>query len=232
MKATKVTILGQDFIGAKDGDVYLLAVPSVECLLGWRIDSLREKIASKSFKAFCGKTLATGKTRIVLYQKRYTSINVEDFIDIIRWEAKVNKSDVAIDYLSALATETLQRRIDAALGEEVLESEYERQTKELFQRLRDEARINFKPKFTDWLKADANGDSSVVNFPKEVNRLKKSGGMPITAKVADMSLDQMIRWASIGSRYDILRQAGIDHTDALMALQASTLKDVPVFEFN
>lgn len=62
MKTAVLSIVdGHTFDVAKDKDKRLVGIPEIEKLLGWRSDSGREKMRSKSLKAFAGKALTLVK---------------------------------------------------------------------------------------------------------------------------------------------------------------------------
>ncbi len=180
------------------------------------------KGVSLEVKALSGKGFKGVTETILLTPEQMTTV-VGSFAG--------NGNKVALSYLIATSTETLIRRADAVFGIKKKESDYEEETKKLYLRLRQQARVTFRPKFTDWLKSDHNGDSSEVNFPKEVRRLKAAGNIPIGRGVDEMSLDELMKWSEAESRYDAMRIAGLSHNEALLTMKASDLTQIPTFDF-
>ena len=100
MKATTVNLLNTEFLGAKDGDTYYLAVSNVEKALGLRSRSLREILESKKFKAMIegASSLYTyGEKSFTYKNRKYSAIPVRTFVQLISFEAKVHRSELAID---------------------------------------------------------------------------------------------------------------------------------------
>ena len=82
-------------------------------------------------------------------------------------------------------------------------------------------REQFHPQYTVWLKKDADGDSSAVNWGFKVNELKLAAGIPLTfideynpAEYA--TIDKLNR---AYSSYHSLRLAGISHEGAIGVLK-------------
>jgi hypothetical protein len=78
-------------------DLYL-TYPTAEIILNYRVNSLREKIASKSLKTFLGKALVLGKFTGTIVNKKTDGtpkvalISLEDFLAVATWEASVNQN--------------------------------------------------------------------------------------------------------------------------------------------
>ena len=81
--------------------------PTVETILNYRADSVREKLASKSFKSFVGAAKDIGKFSAVIVNKpagsmgtpKVNVLHFDDFLLLARWEAIVNKNEEIINLL-------------------------------------------------------------------------------------------------------------------------------------
>ena len=229
MKATTVNLLNTEFLGAKDGDTYYLAVSNVEKALGLRSRSLREILESKKFKAMIegASSLYTyGEKSFTYKNRKYSAIPVRTFVQLISFEAKVHRSELAIDFLSALANDSLERLIDAALGVLVNEDTRASRLNDLFLQLREESRVGFKPLFTNWLK----GKEDII-WPKEVARLKKAAGIAGSVSVNNMKLSELVKWANAHTAYNAYRHAGKTHEETLKLMYDITTQDVELFDF-
>lgn len=84
-----------------------LSFPAVEIILNYRSNSLREKIASKSLKAFLGRDLISGKISGNIVNKagagtpKVALILLKDFTAIATWEASVNQNIEVAKLLAA-----------------------------------------------------------------------------------------------------------------------------------
>ena len=78
--------------------------PVMERMLGWRADSAREKLASKSLKSFAGKSLTVGKKvkakDVSDRPNTFTAVPFDTFLTVVKWLA-TNKDDAAIALLVA-----------------------------------------------------------------------------------------------------------------------------------
>jgi hypothetical protein len=126
LKTAQIRIAGYSLLGAVDDKGnYYLAVRELEKSLEWHADSTRQKIASKSLKAFTAKEIAPVKKRVG--ESFVNMLLVSDVTQIIGWEAG-NGNAKAINLLVAVAQETFERRIDDAVGVVKTEVEYEVRT--------------------------------------------------------------------------------------------------------
>lgn len=81
--------------------------PTAETILNYRADSVREKLASKSFKSFVGAGRTVGKFSAVVVNKaelvgataKVNVLHFDDFLLLARWEAIVNKNEEIINLL-------------------------------------------------------------------------------------------------------------------------------------
>jgi hypothetical protein len=90
-------------VGLTQSGKLLIAQPTVELLMGWRENSGREKIVSKSLKTFAGKDFKVGKTTHSVSwvgQGKTVFYDYPDFLIIVRWQAGQGNIQ-AIDLLVA-----------------------------------------------------------------------------------------------------------------------------------
>jgi len=78
--------------------------PAMERMLGWRADSARQKLSSKSLKAFAGKDFTVGKKvkakDISGRSNTFNAVPFDTFLSVVKWLA-TNKDDAAIALLVA-----------------------------------------------------------------------------------------------------------------------------------
>lgn len=206
LQTASIQLAGLTLEGAFDGKDYFVCVPELEKALGWRAESTREKLASKSLKAFTDKTLAPGK------KKRKTGgfvgvLSVKDFSVLVGWQAQEGNK-AAVSLLIALAAEAIERRIDSALNITKTEEEYEQQTKAFFREL---SRKAFIPELTSWWQDDSRGFA--VNYGAEVNKFKANLGLP-QKSVNEFNMSEMQTWAKAITGYNMLRMEGYSHQRA------------------
>ena len=90
-------------VGLTQSGELLIAQPTVEILMGWRENSGREKIVSKSLQTFAGKDFKVGKTTHSVNwvgQGKTVFYDYADFLVIVRWQAGQGNTQ-AIDLLVA-----------------------------------------------------------------------------------------------------------------------------------
>ena len=94
-------------VNSADGKTLYLTTPTVETILNYRPNSLRQKLASKSLKSFLGKGYNIGKFSgsIVNKQQVGTSkvslISLKDFMRIAIWESVANQNFEIAQILAA-----------------------------------------------------------------------------------------------------------------------------------
>lgn len=127
-------------IALKDTKALYVTYPTAEIILNYRRDSLREKIASKSLKAFLSKDLIAGKILGDIVNKskgdgtsRVALILFDDFVSVMVWEAAVNQN-IAIaqvlatgfaDSFRSIAYEQIGEGLDLEERQEYIETRLE-----------------------------------------------------------------------------------------------------------
>jgi hypothetical protein len=144
-----------------------------------------------------------------------SAISILDFEKVIRaLDKKGNKqAETLADSLVGLA---LTQLFSDAFG-----IKFEKDDRQQYLIKRQTHKEQFHPKFTAWLKKDAGGDSSAVNWGLKVDELKLAAGVPLTfideynpAEYA--TIDKLNR---AYSSYHSLRLAGISHEGAIGVLK-------------
>ena len=127
----------------------------------------------------------------------------KDFSVVITWAA-IQGNEKAASLVAATLNETLERRIDNALGESVTEETYEDRTKAFFREL---SRKAFHPKFTTW-------NDSNVNYGAMVNEYKKYMSLPLV-NIDQYNQQQISVWYEGIVLYNSYRYEGYCHKVAL-----------------
>jgi hypothetical protein len=207
---TKLLVAGFELVGAKDKQKRFVLVPEIEKAFGWRANQAREKVVSKSLEAFAGAVIRLGKKKDNRGTSRgYVSlVSTKDFMTLVGWEA-TNGNKQALALLIALATETIDRRIDAALGQTESEDDYETNTRAFYREL---ARKSFQPELCSWF-----ASQHAIDYGAEVNLFKRSLKLPLV-NVDSYDPTQMHTWARGIYSYNALRMEGFSHTRALQAV--------------
>jgi hypothetical protein len=101
--------------------------PTVETVLGYRSNSSREKISSKSFKAFAGGGFVEGKRKSKSFNHNYGTTlyySKETFLKLMYWEMSQGNKQV-MDLVFAGFVADFEGSIQAALGNELTEEKRE-----------------------------------------------------------------------------------------------------------
>jgi hypothetical protein len=217
LTTASITLAGLTLEGAKDdkGNYYVTVASIAEAAGNGNSRVLRDQIqSSKSLEAFAGRSLERRNKRIGRTQ--VSMLNAKDFSVLITWLA-IEGSTKAQALLAATLQESIERRIDHALGVVVIEATREQKLTENFREL---CRKEFQPEFTEWLKYDENTDGKPANYALCVNQLKKAAKLPLdTVDVYDQ--DQLRTWSKAITSYGNYRELGMNHK---LALQKVTLK--------
>jgi hypothetical protein len=110
---------------SETGEIWI-STPTVETVLGYRSNSTREKVSSKSFKAFAGEGFALGKKKSKSTKQNTTNLyySKETFLKLIYWElSQGNKVVMGLVFSGFVAD--FEGSIQAALGNELTEEKRE-----------------------------------------------------------------------------------------------------------
>jgi hypothetical protein len=110
---------------SETGEIWI-STPTVETVLGYRPNSTREKVSSKSFKSFAGEGFALGKRKSKSTKHNTTNVyySKETFLKLMYWEAREGNKPVADLVFSGFLVD-LEGAIQAALGNELTEEKRE-----------------------------------------------------------------------------------------------------------
>lgn len=195
---------------SEDGIIYV-ANPTVEKLLEWRSDSGREKIASKSFKSFVGEGFKVGKISANLPDIGQGKANYYDFVTfltIMRWEAKINKSAIAIDLLVDGFGESFRGFVYNVLGEQV-----DQENRQQYLKARQQGKVIRKtltdsikeylikhpeldPEYRKWIYAKCTNAIYLHIFNRRCDQLRKLWGIEDQKLFRDSLTEEELIWIS------------------------------------
>ena len=212
-KTCTLTIAGHDFAGIKTSDgEYYISVLEYQEYLGLSKDFTRDSNRGKSpellLEAGLDAGLKTKNLRIAKSTKAF--LDTKDFVKLLgAFAGRGNKKALAL--LLTLANETLERRIDAAVGVVVKEQTREERALASFRQF---AREEFTPAFTDWIKKDHDVIGETPNYAMLVNQLKQAAGIPLI-NVDEYDMVQMKAYVKAIRVYDGFRDTGYAHNIAM-----------------
>ncbi len=189
---------------ADDGEHYISSVVANELLA---FDA-RQDHATRSLKAILGKELTLAKISVPGTRFSATHLTLKQF-DLLLSELAFSGNKKAQEITRALAGTMLWVLSCDAHG-----VEHNLEQRKIRYEERMQHKKQFHPLFTSWLKIDANGDSSAVNWGREVNLLKHYAKAPM--KPLDGYTKEelhLINKAEIV--YDAMRRAGLNHEQSL-----------------
>jgi hypothetical protein len=107
------------------GNIWI-STPTVENVLGYRSDSTREKVASKSFKAFAGEGFALGKKRSKSTKLNTTNLyySKETFLKLVYFEV-AQANPLAINLVVSGFVADFEGCVQNALGNQLSEEQRE-----------------------------------------------------------------------------------------------------------
>lgn len=146
-----------------DNKTLYLTYPTVETILNYRPDSVREKLKSKSLKSFIGEGKTVGKMSGNIVNKpelvgataKVSLIELQDFLALATWEAVVNQNIEVGKILATGLGDSIRSLAYKQLGIELEEEDRQ----EWIER-RNKTRIDFHPVLTDSIKRNLNPESS------------------------------------------------------------------------
>ena len=165
--------------------------------------------ASRTVRRLLGKEFQFLQVQSELNPKKVNTISLEELTKVIKTLAKRGE-EKAWALLEASFTEKIERIFDAAFGKEVEEREREAKFKARLQHKKQ-----FRPKFTDWLKAD--GLIENWEYGKAVNQCKAAANLPLKP-VEEYSSEEQERLNEAEVVYNFQRRKGLSHYEALSNL--------------
>lgn len=210
MANVTITIAGVELTATKnkEGD-YGVSVLQYQSYLGLSADFTRDSKRGKSPEVLQEAGIHTGLKLWNSRQGRSTTsfIDTRDLVKLVGVFAfRGNKAAQA--WLMALAAETLERRIDAALNVDTTEDTYEERTKAFYREL---ARASYIPELMTWNERHA-------NYGAFTNAFKVALRLPLTS-VNEYCTSDMQRWSKGITAYNALRYEGAGHKYALAAVR-------------
>jgi hypothetical protein len=118
-------------------------------------------------------------------------------------------NEVAQQLMLALIGLSLQQLFCDSFG-----MRFESQDRQDWLTTRQQARVNFRPKFTDWLKQDG---CVGVQYAVEVNRFKSAVNLP-KETIDTYDTEQITVWKDSQVEYNMARKLGLTHQQAIAAI--------------
>jgi hypothetical protein len=164
--------------------------------------------ASRDLKAILGEGFQFAKMKTKLHPKAVNAIRLVDFERLV-FELSLKGNTQAQLIARSLIGLSLQQLLCDAFG---LKFEQEDRQQWLAQR---QAHLkSFHPHLTQWLKADAGGDSSKVNWGRAVNAFKIAADLPLVT-VDRYDYAQLAHLNRCEALYDQARSFGFTHQVAI-----------------
>lgn len=204
-QTVQITVGGVQFTAMKRQDTYGVKVVEFQDYLGlspqFTVNARRGKSPEVLQEAGLHTELKVYNVRVGTSTTAF--IDTKDLTALVGVFAR-RGNNVALSWLIALANETLERRIDNALGESVTEETYEDRTKAFFREL---SRKAFHPKFTTW-------NDSNSNYGAMVNEYKKYMSLPLV-NIDQYNQQQISVWYEGIVLYNSYRYEGYCHKVSL-----------------
>lgn len=172
--------------------------------------------ASQTLKRLLGKDFKTHKIKFfncqtVFNRAKTLAVSLSDFeVLVTKLDRKGNIP--AQEFRDSLVGLSLHQLFCDSFG-----LKFEAEDRQQWLRERQIHRESFHPYLTKWLKADAGGNSELVNWGKEVNDFKRACQLPLTP-IESWDTGLMSQLNRAEASYDSLRRAGIVHEKAVNVL--------------
>jgi hypothetical protein len=188
---------------------FAIAVPQIASLFPYFQDSQNQ--ASQKLKRLMGKDFKTHKVKTEFNRNVTLSILLLDLERVIR------KLDKAGDRVAEQMVDDLIGLSLHQLWADAFNIQFEKQDRQLWLEQRQDHRKQFHPRLTSWLKQDANGDCSSVQWGSMINQFKSAANLPIKPVDEYSSTDlQALNVAEI--EYNAMRKIGLSHQEAITTL--------------
>ena len=175
----------------KDSQQFFVTYPTVETILNYRADSVREKIASKSFKAFLGGGRTVGKISGKIVNKpelvgataKVSLIKFDDFVAVSSWEAFENRNESVAKLLATGFSDSFRSIAYEQIGETLALDERQKwlesrmQGKVTRRTLTDSIKsyLDYRPEVSDnyrrWIYSNVSDSLNIALFGKKASRL-------------------------------------------------------------
>jgi hypothetical protein len=166
------------------------------------------KNSSRDLKAILGNGFQFLTASSELNPKKVNILTLPQVEQVVL-ELAIRGNEAAQTLLRALVGLSLQQLFCDSFG-----MRFESQDRQDWLTARQQARKNFRPKFTDWLKADG---CVGVQYPVEVNRFKSAVNLP-KETIDTYDTEQITVWKDSQVEYNMARRLGLSHQEALIAI--------------
>jgi hypothetical protein len=166
------------------------------------------KNSSRDLKAILGNGFQFLTASSELNPKKVNILTLPQ-VEMVITQLAFKGNQVAQSLMLALIGLSLQQLFCDSFG-----MRFESQDRQDWLTTRQQARVNFRPKFTDWLKQDG---CVGVQYPVEVNRLKSAVNLP-KETIDTYDTEQITVWKDSQVEYNMARRLGLSHQEALIAI--------------
>lgn len=191
---------------ADNGDFYV-AVPQLAS-----INLVPPNRSSKQLKSLVGKTFPFHKLKTPLNSKAINAIKLTDFEAIVV-ELAIKGNPQAQQMTRDLVGLSLHQLFCDSFG-----IKFEAEDRQRWLQERQTHKEQFHPLLTSWLKQDADGDSSLINWGFEINRFKQAVKLP-PKPVEQYDYAQLSALNRAEASYDSMRKIGASHEKAIEVLK-------------
>lgn len=191
----------------EDG-VFYIGIPQVADLF-----EVSRNTAARDFKRLMGENSKPSiKLKTEFNKNVTTAFTLTEFEQLVaKLDRKGNKA--AQDFRDTLVGLSLHQLFCDAFG-----IKFEKEDRQQYLKERFRHQKHFHPYLTRWLKEDAGGDNSAVDWGWEVNHFKRACKLPLTG-VDTWDYDLLATLNRAESGYNMLRIAGLRHEQAIAVIR-------------
>lgn len=208
----KIGVIEIEGLLLESGD-FAVSVPQCNSIFNF---STHQNYASQTLKRILGNSFSPHKVKVQGIKQTLNCLTLVEFEQMM-FELVLVSNPKAIELSRCLLGLSLKQLFSDAFN---IKFEQEERQNYLVERMKHLKQ--FHPKLTKWLKQDAGGDSSKVNWGKEVNLFKVAAKVPISP-VNTYNYEQLSQLNECEAVYNALREVGLQHKDALKALQNTSI---------
>lgn len=190
-----------------DNGAFYVAVPQIADR--FQLDSNQ---ASRAIKPLLGAGFQFDKIKTPLNPKAVNAVKLSDFERLV---AKLDRSGniFAQQFRDDLVGLSLHQLFCDSFG-----IKFEAEDRQRWLQERQTHKEQFHPLLTVWLKQDADGDSSRVDWGLEINRFKQAVKLPLKP-VEQYDYAQLSALNRAEASYDSMRKVGASHEKAIEVLK-------------
>jgi hypothetical protein len=172
------------------------------------LNLVRQNQASRDLKSILGKDFPFDTASSELNSKKVNILTLPQ-VEMVITQLAFKGNQVAQQLMLALIGLSLQQLFCDSFG-----MRFESQDRQDWLTTRQQARVNFRPKFTDWLKQDG---CVGVQYAVEVNRFKSAVNLP-KENLDTYDTEQITVWKDSQVEYNMARKLGLTHQQAIAAI--------------